>query len=136
LWIDGAWELIGKTRLDLSDYYTKDETDEQFLSLSGGKMTGYIDLDGHALTGVNFISSRDGIFMCDSTIQMINGYTVTDLPQPIADSEAANKVYVDQTVETAVSGKISAAAITSIEVVDEYPMTEAEGVLYLKRAAI
>ena len=30
IWIDNSWELIGSTKIDLSDYYTKDEVDSTF----------------------------------------------------------------------------------------------------------
>lgn len=30
IWIDNSWELIGSTKIDLSNYYTKDEVDSTF----------------------------------------------------------------------------------------------------------
>lgn len=30
IWIDGSWELIGSTKIDLSNYYTKDEVNSTF----------------------------------------------------------------------------------------------------------
>ena len=30
IWVDGSWELIGSTKIDLSNYYTRDEVDSTF----------------------------------------------------------------------------------------------------------
>lgn len=30
IWVDGSWELIGSTKIDLSNYYTKDEVNSTF----------------------------------------------------------------------------------------------------------
>lgn len=48
LYVDGRWELIGSTDIDLTDYYTKEEADEKFAessSLSAVATSGdYTDL--------------------------------------------------------------------------------------------
>lgn len=37
LWLDGIWEIIGTTRIDLSDYYTIEQVNEKFVEKVTGK---------------------------------------------------------------------------------------------------
>jgi hypothetical protein len=165
LWIDGAWELIGKTRLDLSDYYTKEEADGAFLSNAPGavtfdnmaNVTVQNDTNGHI--NENLLKIAPGTYpwymtspvdgnpagLIPELWRKLNGIMSCmralgfgDHPEEFAPAwtQADNALQGDlNAINEVVSGKISASAFESIEIVDEYPMTEEEGVLYLKRAA-
>lgn len=38
--VNNSWELVGTTKIDMSDYYTKEEVDDSFVEKSGDTMTG------------------------------------------------------------------------------------------------
>jgi hypothetical protein len=78
----------------------------QKLNLSGGTLQGNLDLDGHDITGLQDIygegvhldiltANDDGIIGVDSDMEMRNGKTLTGLPEPTDDDDAAPKSYVD-----------------------------------------
>lgn len=54
IYINGEWELLGSTRIDLSDYYTKEEVDKIIENLTGiinGKLEKKFDKAGGTVTG-------------------------------------------------------------------------------------
>lgn len=54
IWQDGRWELIGTTQIDLSDYYTKSETDT-LLNLKQNKLTAgtNIQINGDTISATD-----------------------------------------------------------------------------------
>ena len=53
IWLDDAWELIGTTQVDLSQYYTKTEADAKFVDLTSEQtITGAKTFAINSLIGV------------------------------------------------------------------------------------
>lgn len=74
LYIDGKWEVIGSTEVDLSSKADADHTHDEYLPLTGGQMTGTIETTGALI-------SYDTIGVMASTIlpwQMMLASTVLD----------------------------------------------------------
>ena len=59
MWIDGNWELIGNTRIDLSDYYNKTQVDTAL----NGKANVATTLSGYGITDAYTKSETDKIFV-------------------------------------------------------------------------
>lgn len=65
IWIDDSWELIGSTKIDLSNYYTKDEANSTFLHTGNYETTTdtrYVKKSGDTITGSLTINSANGLF--------------------------------------------------------------------------
>lgn len=55
IWENGSWLDIGTTQIDLSDYYTKSQTDDKFVPYTGA--TKNINLNSHSISST--ISNQD-----------------------------------------------------------------------------
>ena len=96
--------------------YTTDELGRPVLNvLDGGfpadgsvPMTGDLQMDGHAIYGVDSLSNTaNGELAIESDLSM-NNHKIGDLKNPTASQDAATKVYVDSKV-TAVLPAITAS---------------------------
>lgn len=101
--------------------YTKDELGRPVLTVHGAAlgggdfmadgsvpMTGDLQMDGHAIYGVDSLSNTaNGELAIESDLSM-NNHKIGDLKNPTASQDAATKVYVDSKV-TAVLPAITAS---------------------------
>lgn len=58
--INGEWELIGSTAIDLSQYYTKGEVNSNFLALSGGIVSGDVTCNALNVSGLLIRGNASG----------------------------------------------------------------------------
>lgn len=70
---------------------TQEQADDRYLKLSGGAMTGNIDIGGNNLDNVAGIS-------------MYNNGIISGLGEPTNDTDAANKQYVDNSIMNVQAG--------------------------------
>lgn len=85
-----------------NDATTKHYVDTNFLKLSGGTMTGDINMGGEEL----FLGDTVGMYESNESALTLDGdnhgpVLVKNVHTPTADNDAANKGYVDDTVEEA-----------------------------------
>lgn len=79
-----------------------------FLANGSVPMTGDLQMDGHAIYGVDSLSNTaNGELAIESDLSM-NNHKISDLKNPTASQDAATKVYVDSKV-TAVLPAITAS---------------------------
>ncbi len=86
-----------------------DGQDALKLSLTGGTMSGDIDMGGQSVTNVNFVQTTylqernvgDGVILASNL--NASGNSIINLPTPTNDGDAANKTYVDGAAATAES---------------------------------
>lgn len=66
LWLSGAWEKIGTTEIDLSDYYTKSQSDGKYINKTG---------DASNTTATFVEATADAEITSGSTLSMLFGQT-------------------------------------------------------------
>ena len=66
LWLSGAWEKIGTTEIDLSDYYTKSQSDGKYINKTG---------DASNATASFVESTADAEITSGSTLSVLFGQT-------------------------------------------------------------
>ena len=78
MYIDGAWELIGTTQIDLSDYYTKEEVeqyirDNKYVLPTASKTTlGGVMIDDES------IKIKGGVISVNTEISIATAQEVVD----------------------------------------------------------
>lgn len=89
--------------------YTKDELGRPVLNFIGAEsagyfvtdgsvpMTGNLQMDGHAIFGVDSISNADEDVAIESNVSM-NNHCISDLAVPVKNADAATKQYVDSLI--------------------------------------
>jgi hypothetical protein len=84
-----------------------DDADALKLDLAGGTMTGTLDMGGGTINNAGLVvteeltsSTVNGIDVY-TQLNMAAGNTITNLPAPTADGDAANKIYVDDVTSAA-----------------------------------
>lgn len=89
IYVDGEWELLGSTRIDLSDYYTKEQVDKIVKSLNdskfdktGGTVTGDMVVGGNfTVQGKTITVDSETLRVADKLIEVGKGNT-TPLTSP------------------------------------------------------
>lgn len=83
IYVDGEWELLGSTRIDLSDYYTKEQVDKIVKSLNdskfdktGGTVTGDMVVGGNfTVQGKTTTVDSETLRVSDKLIEVGKGNT-------------------------------------------------------------
>ena len=79
---DKVWEKIGDTKIDLSDYYTKSQSDEKFVDVTGDVMTGNLYVtDGENIAAIE----NAGNIVSTQSVTTVTNYTRFILPIPETD---------------------------------------------------
>jgi hypothetical protein len=100
-----------------------DDADALKLDLAGGTMTGTLDMGGGTINNAGLVvteeltsSTVNGIDVY-TQLNMAAGNTITNLPAPTADGDAANKIYVDDVTSAAqANAQDNANAYTDSEI--------------------
>lgn len=75
-----VWEKIGDTKIDLSDYYTKSESDNKFVDVAGDTMSG--DLYVTNGEGIAIIIENTGDILSTHSVTTVTNYTRFISPVP------------------------------------------------------
>lgn len=100
MWINGSWELIGSTKTDLSDYYTKSQVDSKINPLTTD-VTNLNDL---------VTSLENDVTEINSNISTLNTTVASKADQSALDTlsnTVSGKANSDEVVKTNVSGSQS-----------------------------
>lgn len=118
LYVNSAWEKIGDTQIDLSNYALKSEipTKTSQLTNDSGFLTSYTESDPTVPTYVKNITEAN----------ISNWNSKQDA------LTAGNNITIANNVISA-TGNVSSTSINTIEVVDALPENEVEDVLYLEK---
>lgn len=74
-----VWEKIGDTKIDLSDYYTKSESDNKFVDVAGDTMSGDLYVtNGEDIT----VIQNTGNILSTKSVTTVTDYTRFILPVP------------------------------------------------------
>jgi len=113
LWLSGAWEKIGTTEIDLSDYYTKSQSDGKYINKTG---------DASNATAAFVEATADAEITSGSTLSVLFGQikrTFTSLWAALSGKlgkteKAASAAISDTVVDGAITtSKIADHAITT-----------------------
>ena len=66
----------------------------EYLPLSGGTLTGNLDMSNHGIQNVSSISSSNSALIVPNNIN-VNSHRILNLSQPVNNTDAATKAYVD-----------------------------------------
>lgn len=66
----------------------------EYLPLTGGTLTGNLDMSNHGIQNVTSISSSNSALIVPNNIN-VNSHRILNLSQPVNNTDAANKAYVD-----------------------------------------
>lgn len=74
-----VWEKIGDTKIDLSDYYTKSQSDDKFVDVAGDTMSGNLSVtNGEGIT----IIQNTGDILSTNSVTTVTNYTRFISPVP------------------------------------------------------
>ena len=66
----------------------------EYLPLTGGTLTGNLDMSNHGIQNVSSISSSNSALIVPNNIN-VNSHRILNLSQPVNNTDAATKAYVD-----------------------------------------
>lgn len=107
VWVNGAWEIIGSTRVDLSDYYDKTAADGRFVQKEAGKglsANDYTTAEKQKLGGVEAEANKTVV---DSALS----YTSTNPVQNKVVTEAVSEQITRLDVWTVVRTENATGAV-------------------------
>lgn len=103
MWINNAWEKIGDTEIDLSNYYTETETDTAIANAIAEVVGSITNLNGY--TAKDVVGALNEVLVKVNAIKLNSltdgTYTVT---MPQENGVIATQGYVSQEVANAVTG--------------------------------
>lgn len=149
MWIGGAWELIGSTKTDLSDYYTKEETDtkldtkanasnvytktETDTKLNGKQAT--ISGGASTITSSNLTASRALVSSSSGKVAVSDvtstelGYldgVTSNVQTQLNDKAKASTTYTKTEVDTKLDTKANSADVYTQSQIDTKLNTKAD----------
>ena len=154
MWIGGAWEHIGSTKTDLSDYYTKEETDAKLDTKANAsnvysktetdsKLSSKADSSSvYTKTETsNLLSSKadsSSVYTKTETDTKLNAkanqsttYTKTEVDTKLGDKANSADVYTQSQIDTKLNSKADKTALSSY-----YTKTESDSLLSAKQGTI
>jgi hypothetical protein len=154
MWIGGAWEHIGSTKTDLSDYYTKEETDTKLdtkanvsivytktetdskLSSKADSSSVYTKTETSDLLSSKADSSS--VYTKTETDTKLNAkanasttYTKTEVDTKLGNKANSADVYTQSQIDTKLNAKADKTALSSY-----YTKTESDSLLSAKQDSI
>ena len=154
MWIGGAWEHIGSTKTDLSDYYTKEETDAKLdtkanasnvysktetdskLSSKADSSSVYTKTETSNLLSTKADSSS--VYTKTETDTKLNAkanqsttYTKTEVDTKLGNKANSADVYTQSQIDTKLNSKADKTALSSY-----YTKTESDSLLSAKQDSI
>ena len=154
MWIGGAWEHIGSTKTDLSDYYTKEETDAKLdTKANASNVYSKTETDTKLNTKAdsssvytktetsNLLSSKadsSSVYTKTETDTKLNAkanqsttYTKTEVDTKLGNKANSADVYTQSQIDTKLGNKADKTALSSY-----YTKTESDSLLSAKQDSI
>ena len=135
MWIGGAWEHIGSTKTDLSDYYTKEETDTK-LDTRANVSSVYTKTETDSKLSSKADSSS--VYTKTETDTKLNAkanqsttYTKTEVDTKLGNKANSADVYTQSQIDTKLNSKADKTALSSY-----YTKTESDSLLSAKQGTI